>query len=1565
MDSVLTIVFLVVVASVVEHSQGQTHIKKKVCIDESVLCHDGLHCVEKAKFCDGQIDCSDFSDELFCGKQNCTPVEFPCLDGDQCVPRAHICDYSHDCHDGSDEDICEATERCNEQHGRYLCKNAQQCINMSLLCNGKHNCQDQSDEGGQCDAYIISEESRKKCISEGYCGHSCLPTPTGSVCQCKEGFLLQGNSCQDINECQDKVCSQHCGNIPGSYNCSCDEGYNLENSRLCIANGSDPVLYIAAYNRIVSYNIRSSNKELVTVVDNLSHVQYIAADGTHLYWTDETEKAVYKYDIDYGHMWKVVDTGIESPRGITVDAVTHHLYIVDSSRNKIIVCDEYGEVCTVIQEDLHTPEDILIVYKHRILIWSEVGKNPAIMKSQLDGKVKSLLINNDIQHPSSIAVDEPTDRLYWLDSVLDRIESIQLDGSDRQIVLSRKVVNPFGLFVFEDAMYWADQDHSSVMSANKFSGRQLLPLATGINHVTSLVIDQPVLYPSGQGSLHQDNACLLSPCSDICLPSQTGHTCRCSVNKVLDVNKRTCTDNVECPRILIGENRAILIYPLCGIGKQDHLTFHIITEEMQKVSVIAQSGSKLLYRDVRRGVIAYINLNESKPREIILFKNLHTVSDVCVDWNSRILYWTDPFQGVVQAGKFNEGLITTIVRAEKQYPNSIAFDPVGRKIYYSTSGKHPQIISCYSDGDNCSVISVNVSLVSDMVVDQNSKRLFYTETGDHSIHAISLEGDVPAVTIHRGTPGENPKFLAVYMDTVYWIDSDKKVVMSVQTDGRNRLETQVLSRLAVPNEIIVVPSSSSLTNFCSKGNGECMHFCFATPNGRSCKCKDGWTLDSDQKSCNEIKCNQDTCDRIVTMTTVKVPTEAAKICGGFVCIDGNCIGKEFVCDGNPDCYDKSDELECNHENIGQGSPEESCDADYRCSSGECIPLHSVCDGILLCTDGSDEGKLCASACKDSVCRQGCYATPTGPVCYCDSGYQLTNNNVTCVDVNECDVHNGGCSQFCFNKNGSHVCSCVNGYRSSDNGRLCTANNLQPSFMIGTLRDGVIVLDDHQQKIDTDRTKNYDKITTLDVNMHTGDRYFYSSKGIHLYSLKKRILKTISKRLEYVSSIAFDWIGENLYVSDETKKHLLVCSVNSEPLQCRTVLYEEVDSVALYPDKGLMFIASIKKKQILKLCMSGTHHHVIIDRDLSMPTDIVVDMPANRIYWIDKILGRVESANLNGEDRYIVIEELSKYHFTALDVFENDIYVTDQKSGSLFKMIKFGGNKPEVVLNGINMPSCIRVIHPLLQKYDKNVCQPLHCSQLCLLTVDGAECSCFDGYLLHNKTQCIDIREKSVQNLTPQGEIIKLVRSSTKQPTTHSVLVSTVRGDNPTKIPGDDSSDVNKIVPTEIINHNGTEGQQCYLPCHNDGHCFYNKLEPKCICENGYNGKLCEIEVNSNHQSYTWVLGVVIVVLSLVMAALYIYFIKYKRDGYHYIPCRKKPDDSEEGLVTEMTYHPTIFGNGVFQDMDDINYPPDFTDSVLNLSCQSVDSAFVSKHEETDSEASQSPDSTGRYSYVQI
>ena len=57
--------------------------------------------------------------------------------------------------------------------------------------------------------------------------------------------------------------------------------------------------------------------------------------------------------------------GLGSPAGIAVDTVTTHLYIVDSSKNRIIVCNSYGDICVIIQENLSTPEDIVIIHKHR------------------------------------------------------------------------------------------------------------------------------------------------------------------------------------------------------------------------------------------------------------------------------------------------------------------------------------------------------------------------------------------------------------------------------------------------------------------------------------------------------------------------------------------------------------------------------------------------------------------------------------------------------------------------------------------------------------------------------------------------------------------------------------------------------------------------------------------------------------------------------------------------------------------------------------------------------------------------------------------------------------------------------------------------------------------------------------------------------------------------------------------------------------------------------------------------------------------------------------------------
>ncbi|KAH3717459.1 hypothetical protein DPMN_060247 [Dreissena polymorpha] len=95
--------------------------------------------------------------------------------------------------------------------------------------------------------YELGLCSRKKCCP-GYQGPSCEPVcfdpigcPNGGICkapgicECKPGFI--GNQCDDINEC-DKLnggCSHECTNTPGSYRCSCPEGFNMATNMLtCI-----------------------------------------------------------------------------------------------------------------------------------------------------------------------------------------------------------------------------------------------------------------------------------------------------------------------------------------------------------------------------------------------------------------------------------------------------------------------------------------------------------------------------------------------------------------------------------------------------------------------------------------------------------------------------------------------------------------------------------------------------------------------------------------------------------------------------------------------------------------------------------------------------------------------------------------------------------------------------------------------------------------------------------------------------------------------------------------------------------------------------------------------------------------------------------------------------------------------------------------------------------------------------------------------------------------------------------------------------------------------------------
>ena len=74
-----------------------------------------------------------------------------------------------------------------------------------------------------------------------------------------------------------------------------------------------------------------------------------------------------------------------------------------------------------------------------------------IYRSNRDGSDKEAIITNGIETPDGLVVDSTGRKLYWTDAGLNRIEVSNLDGSMRKVLIWDDLDNPRAIALYYDA----------------------------------------------------------------------------------------------------------------------------------------------------------------------------------------------------------------------------------------------------------------------------------------------------------------------------------------------------------------------------------------------------------------------------------------------------------------------------------------------------------------------------------------------------------------------------------------------------------------------------------------------------------------------------------------------------------------------------------------------------------------------------------------------------------------------------------------------------------------------------------------------------------------------------------------------------------------------------------------------------------------------------------------------------------------------------------------------------------------------------------------------------------
>ncbi|CAH0560791.1 unnamed protein product [Brassicogethes aeneus] len=411
-------------------------------------------------------------------------------------------------------------------------------------------------------------------------------------------------------------------------------------------------------------------------------------------------------------------------------------------------------------------------------------------------------IISDVPSPDGLACDWYTNKLYWTDSIYNRIEVATMEGKDRRVLFWTDLDQPRAIAVapLSGLMFWTDWGETPKIERAGMNGDPKTRKA---------IVSEKIFWPNG------------------------------------------LTVDYKLEMIYWVDGKLLFIKQMDYDGKQMST---ILSSGMDYPFAITHIGSKLYWTDWKTRAIHYFDKNsDQKPTELLFVQESHVLMDVHV-WSKERqpkntpnpceknnggcshLCLLSPIEpryscscgiGIKLIDKFNcaDSPQELLLLARRQdiylvhldspdythkvlpltnvtYAIAVDYDPVDNFLYWTDDDVKKIQRARLNGSEEQEVVSTEITNPDGLAIDWLSRNLYWTDAGTDRIEVVRINKNFRRVIISDGLVDPRGIAVAPELGWLFWSDWNEKEpkVERSNTDGSERIAI-VSKELGWPNGI--------------------------------------------------------------------------------------------------------------------------------------------------------------------------------------------------------------------------------------------------------------------------------------------------------------------------------------------------------------------------------------------------------------------------------------------------------------------------------------------------------------------------------------------------------------------------------------------------------------------------------------------------------------------------------------------------------------------------------------------------------------------------------------------